>query len=55
VRLYLDTNGNAKVDKAKSTDKVDGVVALLMAMGQWMTYREQMKDVFSPDSDIILI
>jgi phage terminase large subunit-like protein len=55
VRLYLDTNGNAKVDKAKSTDKVDGVVALLMAMGQWMTYREHMKDVFSPDSDIILI
>ena len=37
VSLRIDPADNIKVDKAKSSDKVDGVVALVMALGEWMT------------------
>jgi len=33
VMLTKDPAGNIKVDKSKSGDKVDGVVAMVMAMG----------------------
>lgn len=33
VLLKIDSAGNAKIDKAKSTEKVDGMVALTMALG----------------------
>ena len=37
VSLRIDPADNIKVDKAKSSDKVDGIVALVMALGEWMT------------------
>lgn len=37
VALKHDPAGNIKVDKAKSQDKVDGVVALIMAIGGYLT------------------
>lgn len=37
VSLRIDPAGNVKVDKAKSREKVDGIVALAMAVGEWMT------------------
>lgn len=55
VVLYTDTNGNIKIDKAKSKEKVDGMVALAMAIGQWMTYKHQYQDAYSPEIDIIAI
>jgi phage terminase large subunit-like protein len=36
VKIYRDANDNIKIVKHKSTDKVDGVVALVMAIAQWM-------------------
>ena len=39
VMLTKDPAGNVKVDKAKSGDKVDGVVAMVMAIGELMDAR----------------
>lgn len=39
VAIYRDPNDNIKVVKHKSTDKVDGVVALIMAIGEWITFK----------------
>lgn len=39
VALYIDGNGNYKMDKRKSADKIDGMVSLAMAWGQLMTYK----------------
>jgi phage terminase large subunit-like protein len=36
VILRLDPAGNIKIDKAKSTEKVDGAVAMVMAYAQIM-------------------
>lgn len=55
VVILSDTNGNIKIDKAKSSEKVDGMVALAMAIGQWMTYKHQYQDAYSPDLDIIVL
>jgi phage terminase large subunit-like protein len=37
VVIYTDPNQNIKIDKSKSQNKVDGVVALAMAIGEYMT------------------
>jgi phage terminase large subunit-like protein len=37
VDLFYDSSGNMKPDKKKSTDKIDGVVATIMALGGLMT------------------
>lgn len=55
VVIFSDSNGNIKIDKAKSKEKVDGMVALAMAIGQWMTYKHQYQDAYSPDLDIIVL
>lgn len=55
VILYTDTNGNIKLDKSKSKDKIDGMVALAMAIGQWMTYKHKYQEAYSPDVDIIVL
>ena len=36
VELKTDSNDNVKIDKAKSTNKVDGPVAAVMALGQML-------------------
>ena len=36
VMIKPDPAGNIKVDKAKSKEKIDGVVGLIMAIGEWM-------------------
>lgn len=36
VELQTDSNDNIKINKAKSTNKVDGPVAAVMAMGQYL-------------------
>jgi len=48
VALYIDGNGNFKMDRKKSKEKIDGMVALGMAWGQWMTYKH---DFFTPYSE----
>jgi phage terminase large subunit-like protein len=37
VELQMDAAGNVKCDKGKSRDKIDGVVALIMAIAAWMS------------------
>jgi phage terminase large subunit-like protein len=37
VIIYRDNNDNLKVNKGKSGDKVDGVVATIMALGEFLT------------------
>jgi len=54
VVIYSDTNGNIKIDKAKSSEKVDGMVALAMAIGQWMTYKHKFTEAYSADDIIVL-
>lgn len=41
VRLQVDPSGNIKPDKARSGDKIDGVYALVMAIGEMITYEEE--------------
>lgn len=38
VELRRDPAGNIKVDKGKSRQKIDGVMAAIMALGEWMTH-----------------
>jgi len=39
VELAQDAAGNIKVDRGRATDKVDGIVAAIMAIGEWMSNR----------------
>ncbi len=36
LRMKIDPSGNIKPDKSKSTEKIDGMVALVMALGAYM-------------------
>tara|TARA_R110000851_G_scaffold30062_1_gene82166 strand:+ start:1308 stop:2873 length:1566 start_codon:yes stop_codon:yes gene_type:complete len=36
VQLKIDPASNCKVDKAKSSEKVDGVISTIMSIGEWM-------------------
>ena len=38
VTIKMDPAGNIKMDKGKSQEKIDGMVALAMAVGEWMTH-----------------
>jgi len=40
VNLRIDPSGNIKPDKAKSGDKIDGVVAAVMGIGEALTFTE---------------
>jgi phage terminase large subunit-like protein len=44
IHLRIDPAGNIKPDKAKSGDKIDGVVAAIMAMGEALTYEAPAPD-----------
>lgn len=46
VELKRDPAGNIKIDKGKSSEKVDDMVALAMAIGEWLTLREEENDPF---------
>lgn len=41
VSIRTDPAGNIKIDKQKSADKVDGMVALVMALGEYMEHANQ--------------
>ena len=44
VELKTDPAGNIKADKGKSSGKIDPVVALAMAVGEWMKSDRPLKD-----------
>ena len=37
IQVKMDEAMNIKFNKARSQDKIDGMVALAMAVGEWMT------------------
>lgn len=41
VIIYRDNNDNLKVNKGKSGDKVDGVVASIMALGEYLADHQE--------------
>ena len=41
VALRYDASGNIKPDKSRSGDKIDGVVAAVMAIGEALTFEEE--------------
>lgn len=44
VCLKIDPSGNIKPDKANSGDKIDGVVAAVMALGEYLTFEPPAQD-----------
>jgi len=49
VTIQRDPAGNVKLDKAKSSEKIDGVMALNCAVAQWMTINAQGDDEIPDD------
>ena len=39
--VKTDPAGNIKPDKEKSSQKIDGIVASIMALGEWMTAQSE--------------
>ena len=37
IAIQEDPAGNIKANKAKSVEKIDGVVAMIMSLGEYMT------------------
>ena len=54
ISLRTDPAENIKIDKAKSSEKVDGIVALVMALGEWMTDDTDGESVYSERGLIII-
>jgi len=46
VAVAIDAAGNMKPDKARSTERIDGIVALVMALGRAMVQPEQSGSVY---------
>ena len=40
VAIATDPAGNIKIDKSKASDKVDGVVSLVMSLGAFMALQK---------------
>jgi phage terminase large subunit-like protein len=55
VELSRDPNDNYKPDRKKSTDKIDGVVALVMAIGEWITDMADDDSSYYDDNDLVFI
>lgn len=54
VYLYKDSKENIQVHKGKSQDKVDGVVAAVVALGEWMTQPVKQKS-YLDDEDLAFL
>ncbi len=48
VMIYQDINQNIKPDKKRSRNKIDGIVALIIAIGEWMsvTYGKEDTEIY---------
>ena len=47
VQLQTDPAGNIKINKQRSSEKVDGMVALVMAIGEWMTDEHEGESIYN--------
>jgi phage terminase large subunit-like protein len=51
VMLIVDTNDNIRPDKKRSREKIDGVVAIIIAIGEYLTLMSSgIKEVYSEHS-----
>lgn len=46
VSVYVDANANVKLDKTRSRNKIDGVVALVDAFGAWLNDEDVDREVY---------
>jgi Phage terminase-like protein, large subunit len=46
VVIYRDPNGNIKLDKGKSVNKIDGIVAVVDAIGGYMSESANCKQIY---------
>jgi len=46
VVIREDVNGNIRPDKGESANKIDGIVASIMALGQWNTREEETPSIY---------
>lgn len=47
VVIRTDVNGNERPDKAKSAEKIDGIVAAIMALGQYLSDKGEQESVYN--------
>ena len=47
VVVYVDPNANIKLDKSRSREKIDGVVALVDAIGAWLNDGDSDREIYS--------
>jgi len=52
VVVYIDPNANVKLDKARSRNKIDGVVALVDAVGSWLNKTAEQKGPAYEDHEL---
>ncbi len=55
VAIVSDTNGNIKFDKKRAKEKIDGMVAMGMAVGQWLGYKHEYAAMASGQSDVLIL
>ena len=55
VQIQADAAGNIKFSKAKSKSKIDGMVALVMALAQYMNQDQESDESVYQDKDILFI
>ena len=49
VAVKQDPAGNLKIDRASSFEKVDGIIALAMAIGRWMVQPGQVASIYETE------
>jgi phage terminase large subunit-like protein len=54
IELAIDPAENIKLDKKKSREKIDGMVALVMAIGCWKAFDEEDSNIYN-DRGILII
>jgi len=54
IEIKMDEADNIKIDKRKSREKVDGAVALVMALGVWKAFDEGSDSVYEDRGLIVL-
>lgn len=47
VQIKTDPSGNQKPDKDKSSEKIDGIVASIMALGEYMTFNKSDESIYT--------
>jgi phage terminase large subunit-like protein len=55
VVVREDPAGNKKPDKAKSTEKIDGIVASLMCLGRFLENEDEDQDSYTATNGIVVV